>query len=500
MALVLCAPAARAQEPEKTPEQQEKEKLKAKEQAEKEKLKAKEQAEKEKLKAEAQRAKEERGEEAEPGVKGLVKSAEADEALTRIEETDEEASLSEPSTVTLAEVAAEAPIDKKLPKRLGPVRLKIGETNDWIGFGFATQLEFDYEQFVEGAGQAKESDIFVELRRLRFTLSSSFLDKKIRTSLQLNFVPDALELIDIWFAFRPVPKVSLRMGQFKVPYDRYRAQSFAALSFSDWATTTRMFGSGRQIGLEVFGTGKNPSFEYAAGVFTGVNARAAHGVGIADIYGEIPFNRSDLADGDPTTAVHPALIGRVARNVGKINTDANTDVVGGKIRQSFGLGFAWDARPVATVDLPLRLSAEWLAKLYHVHINVVGYIAWFEEWTTGNYAFGPWGLMAETGYRFTRLWELAIRYSLTYITNALQNDAAAYAAAQIAAAPDPAQAAIQYADVGEQISQDQLALVLNAYVIGKSLRTLLEGAWESLRLNEGRRNAFRLTVQVQLVF
>lgn len=409
-------------------------------------------------------------------------------------------STSEPGAVSPTEATTEKPGDKKLPERLGPVRLKVGDKDNWIGFGFGTQFELMYDQDFAGAGLVKDSEILVEFRRLRTTLSSSFLDGKIRSSVQFNFVPGALELIDLWLAFRPVPKVSLRIGQFKVPFDRYRAQSFASLSFADWATTTRMFGSGRQIGLAVVGARGRRNVEYAAGIFTGVSARASHGVGIAEVYGETPFNASDLKDGDPTTAIHPALIGRVAKHFGKINTDINSDVVGGKLRQSVGLGLAWDARPVPTINLPIRGSIEWLAKLHHLHINLVGYVAWFERTTNGDYAFGPWGLMAETGYRFSTLWELAIRYSLTYLTNALQNDAAAYAQAQIAASPDPDQAAIQYANVGEEASREELALALNAYVIGTSLRTLLEAAWESLRLDDGRQNAFRLTVQLQFVF
>ena len=45
--------------------------------------------------------------------------------------------------------------------------------------------------------------------------------------------------------------------------------------------------------------------------------------------------------------------------------------------------------------------------------------------------------MAESGYRFTAMWELALRYSITYITPRLRDDARSYGEAQIADADDP---------------------------------------------------------------
>ena len=70
-----------------------------------------------------------------------------------------------------------------------------------------------------------------------------------------------------------------------------------------------------------------------------------------------------------------------------------------ELRHSLGFGIAWDARPNATQDLGLRLSAEWLGKIRHIHMNVVSYIAWYKPWQGGKILYGPMGFMAETGYR-----------------------------------------------------------------------------------------------------
>ncbi|MDH3817220.1 MAG: OprO/OprP family phosphate-selective porin [Myxococcales bacterium] len=410
----------------------------------------------------------------------------------------------EPSTTSLAEAEVDVPDDRKLPMRLGPVRIKIGKTDDWIGIGFATQLEFEYDQQFAAAGFPKESVETLQFRRIRTTLSSSFIDGRIRSRFQINMTPSAFELIDMWFAFTRFKFATFRLGQFKIPYDRYRAQSFAALSLVDWAPTTRMFGSERQVGAEMLGIGGFLKAEYSIGIFSGTNARAAHGVGITEVYGEVPGNASNFGGGDVVSEFHPELVGRAAKNFGKINTDTNSDVTGSQdLRHSLGFGIAWDARPKATEDLGLRLSAEWLGKIRHIHMNVVSYIAWYKPWQGGKLLYGPMGFMAETGYRFSLMWELALRYSMTYLTPWLRSDARSYGAFQIASATDPADMAAaqeQYGQNGAQTTNNELALAGTSHVIGNSLKVLAEAAWMAQRWEAGRRNAFRINLQFQLLF
>ncbi len=435
--------------------------------------------------------------------KGLLEAAEEAGSLTTEAEPDSgDALASEPSTTPLAEPPDEE--ERRLPSRLGPVRLNVGKTSDWIGFGFASQLEFDYEQQFPGAGLEKDASETLQFRRIRLTLSSSFIDGRIQSKFQINATPSAFELIDMWLAFTRFKFATMRIGQFKIPYDRYRAQSFAVLSFVDWAPTTRMFGSERQIGIETLASGDFLNLEYAFGIFTGVNARASHGVGIAEVYGEVPQNPSELGSGEIVTEFHPELAGRVAKNFGEINTDTNSDVIGTKhLRHSLGVGFAWDARPNPTEDLALRLSAEWLGKIRHLHINVVTYLAWYEPWQGGKIRFGPLGVMGEVGYRFTWLWELAARYSITYLTPWLRSDARSYGEAQIASATDPeeAQAAeAQYGENGDQITRAELAIATTAHIIGNSLKMALELAWQNELWAQGRRDGLGITLQLQFLF
>jgi len=407
----------------------------------------------------------------------------------------------EPSTTTLAEAEPEAPADRKLPMRLGPVRIKVGKTDDWIGIGFAAQMEFKYDQQLAGAGVERDSTETLEFRRIRTTLSSSFIDGRIRTRFQINLTPSAFELIDMWFSFTRFKFATFRVGQFKVPYDRYRAQSFAALSLIDWAPTTRMFGSERQIGAEMLASGGFLDLEYAVGIFSGVNARASHGVAINEVYGNTPNNPSNFGSGEVVTSFHPELVGRVAKNFGQINTDTNSDVTGSeKLRHSVGTGIAWDARPVATQDLGLRLSTEWLGKISHLHINVISYLAWYKPWQGGKMLFGPMGFMAETGYRFSLMWELALRYSMTYLTPWLRSDSRSYGASQIDNAADQASAIQQFGENGEQTTDNQLAIAGTSHIIGNSLKVVAEAAWVAQRWEAGRRNGFAFDLQLQFLF
>jgi hypothetical protein len=240
--------------------------------------------------------------------------------------------------------------------------------------------------------------------------------------------------------------------------------------------------------------------EYAIGLFSGVNARASQAVGITEVYGDMPQNASALGSGEVVTAFHPEIAMRVARNFGEINTDSNSDVLRTKhLRHSLGAGIAWDARPEAIQDLGLRLSAEWLGKIRGVDINVISYVAWYEPWQGGKILFGPLGFMAETGYRFNLIWELALRYSVTYITPWLQSDARSYGQFQIDMNPTE-QVMQQYGRNGDQTTNQELALAGTSHVIGNSLKVVAETAWEMQLWNTGRLQGFRFNLQLQMLF
>ena len=134
-------------------------------------------------------------------------------------------------------------------------------------------------------------------------------------------------------------------------------------------------------------------------------------------------------------------------------------------------------------------------------MNVVSYLAWYEPWQGGRLLFGPLGFMAESGYRFNLLWELALRYSITYLTPWLRSDARSYGEAQIANPEnDPTEATLQYGRNGDQTTNQDLALAGSAHIIGNSLKAVAEVAWQMQIWDTGRRNGLRVNLQLQLVF
>jgi hypothetical protein len=143
---------------------------------------------------------------------------------------------------------------------------------------------------------------------------------------------------------------------------------------------------------------------------------------------------------------------------------------------------------------------EWLGKISHVHMNIVSYLAWYKPWQGGKILFGPIGFLAEVGYRFTKMWELALQYGTTYLTPWLRSDARSYGQFQIMNATDPASAMAQYGQNGNQITSDQLALAGTSHIIGNSLKVVAEAAWESQLWDLGRQNGLRLTLQLQFLF
>ena len=131
---------------------------------------------------------------------------------------------------------------------------------------------------------------------------------------------------------------------------------------------------------------------------------------------------------------------------------------------------------------------------------MINYVSWYKPWQGGKILFGPLGFMAETGYRFNLLWELAIRFSITYITPWLRSDARSYGEDQITNADDPAAALLQYGRNGDQTTNQDLALAGVTRVIGNSLKVIGEVAWARQLWNTGALNGFRLNIQLQLVF
>jgi len=369
-----------------------------------------------------------------------------------------------------------------LPEALPKLVVK-GEDAE-LRFAFMGQLRFTFtDEDVTAAPAGTER---FTLQRVRPILLGRFVDGKLGFKLHLNTGPTSLELLDLFVDYRVSDALRLRVGQQKIPFTRYRLDSFARLAFVDWSPAARAFGAERQIGLTADGR-LGGGLGYAAGLYTGANARAAFEKGLAQAYGETLDNPSRLDDPAAPARVHPELVLHGTWTHGDDRFDTTSDAKGGPLRLLAGLSAAWDLRPVAARDLALRVGAEVMAKLYGLSAAVVGYVGTFEGFEGGGMQAGLLGLTAQAAYRFGGMWEVSLRYARTQILRALRSDALARAATDSDLATPPDFAFRQEATLG-----------FNVYLIGNQLKWQSDVALQ--HDGPGRDPGIEARSQLQLMF
>lgn len=184
------------------------------------------------------------------------------------------------------------------------------------------------------------------IRRARLDIKTK-LPFHLSFRLQLAFARQDMELDepnvlrDIFIEWRRFRDVSLRIGQFKVPFDVQRTISSSALQFADRSIVTQELNMERDIGViafsdDLFGLGHR--LRYWAGIMGG-DGRNRIGTNIGLLYiGRIaitPFGKiDDRLEGDPEREKRFRLSigGAVARNVQSVrqrSTIGNTFTLGG---------------------------------------------------------------------------------------------------------------------------------------------------------------------------
>lgn len=389
--------------------------------------------------------------------------------------------------------------------QIGPFSLGSKDGRWSVQVGLAVQLRFTAEsQLSSEAGELLSQ--LVEARRVRPTLTGRLLSKDLSYYLHLSTAPRSVELMDWYLDYRFSQGLRARAGQWKIPFTRFRTGSFKNLTFNDWPVVTTYFGAERQMGLAFHnGYARPPRLQYEAGLFTGVNARAAHAVGLARIYGDEPPNPSDLLDPAPRAGFHPELVVHLAYNHGGIDTFYDTDFVGGPLRFSAGISAAWDLDPSPTEDLALRLAPEVLVKVEGLSAFGALYLGWDRSGdSVSDQRQVMIGGVIQTSYLVTRRLEVSARYAIVHTGDELLDDARARAEQIIAAAKDSAEAQqllSRYDGAGRRQREQEATVGLNVYLIGRSLKWQTDLGWISRTLRHaGRRSAIRLRSQLHLAF
>ncbi|HUU02162.1 MAG TPA: porin [Myxococcota bacterium] len=376
-----------------------------------------------------------------------------------------------------------------------------------ISFHLVLQLRWEYA-YIEGQpGGDHYTQNRISFRRLRPVIMGNILTSDLSYLLHLNLAPGALELMDLWLDYRFHPTYSLRVGQMKIPFTRYRQDSFKDLPLPDWSGPTRYFGAERQVGLMVHnGVGHPGVFEYQLGFFTGVNARAANGIGLSLAYAEPISSPSSLVnpDGRLFSEMHSEIAAHLAWNAAGIDTRRPTDFEGGPARFSLGMSAAWDLDPTPREDMRLRLAPEAVFKAH-------GFAAWavlmagFGDHVMDSVRYAPafLGSVLQASYLFFESYEIGLRYTLIDYFEGLRDDTRAYAAAEVQSASDPAEIdelGRRFALVGKLIREHEVNLGFNWYLMGRTLKWQVDAGLLVTEQADGTRSDIRLRTQIQLAF
>ena len=148
--------------------------------------------------------------------------------------------------------------------------------------------------------------------------------------------------MDFYLDYAAHPEARIRVGQSKIPFTRYRIQSFKNLQFVDWAITTKYFGAERQAGSRCTTATKSPggSSTRRGSTPESTPGRPTRG-GSRFSPARTIENPSDLVDGSAIDEFHPAVALHLAYNHAGIVTSYDTDFAGGGFRFMAGVSGVW---------------------------------------------------------------------------------------------------------------------------------------------------------------
>jgi hypothetical protein len=369
---------------------------------------------------------------------------------------------------------------------IGPFELSSADSSSRIRFQFATQLRMFFESDDQGPSNRRAEKLVMEARRIRPTLTGSLMKPSLSFKLHLSAAPHSIELMDFYFNYRIRSHLQFRFGQFKTPFTRYRIQSFQRLTFVDWSVVTRYFGAERQMGFAVHNGYELPEgLSYVAGLFTGVNARASHAVGLPELYGIDVSNPSDLAGSGPKAEFHPELFLHVAHNSKGIDIGSDSDEQGGSFRYSAGLSIAWDTDPVIRQDLTARVAPELLIKYWGASASFIGYAGYGEVGDPARTRLLILSGLAQTAYRITRCWEVSARYVVIDLRNALLYDVLEKTGKPIR---------------DQILREHETTIGLNIYLIGHDLKWQNDTVWLRHKYGCESKDDIMVRSQFQLAF
>jgi hypothetical protein len=370
-----------------------------------------------------------------------------------------------------------------------------------IEFHLAAQLRWEYLFVDNGPDKDRSTTSKLMFRRIRPVIQGTLLTEKLKYNIHLNLVPGQIELMDLFFEYSFHPLLRIMVGQYKIPFTRYRINSFQDTPVVEWSHPTRWIGAERQYGVMLHnGLKEGPVIEYQLGVFSGINARASNAIGVSKFYTETPPNPSDLDDPDPLGRPHGELVAHVAWNYGGINVGRPSDLEASPPGFSAGFSAAWDFQPTPLQDARLRLAPEFLLKAHGFMLQGVFYLVFWDKAAEHDQGdLGIVGGVLQTSYVIKQRYEIALRYTNLTFMKPMRDDARAYGNARIAGAEtaEEQDALVQkYRSNGVTRTEHELNLGFNVYIFGTSFKWMVDAGV----LMHERVDHFRYDVQLRTQF
>lgn len=374
-----------------------------------------------------------------------------------------------------------------------------------LEFHFAAQFQWDYLYQDNLDELAYTSESKLRFRRIRPVLKGKLFSKDISWLLHLSTAPGSLELMDLWLDYNIHKWLKVRMGQMKIPFTRYRLGSYKNLPVVDWSYPSKYFGAERQMGIMLHNNIKNPpSYEFQLGLFNGLNARAANGIGMEKIYHVATPNPSSLIDPQPQfEKMHSELVLHLAYNLGSMkgrDWAENESPMG----LSLGLSTAWDLSPRATHDMHLRIAPELEFRWSSFSLGALLYLGLVDMvQTDSQYSPGLMGGLVYARYMFGENYELALRLAGVWVLEKLRDDALSRANSIIDAEPDEAtrqELSKEFSSLGHLHSEQELTLGFNCYLYGNTLKWQSDIGLVMHKMDDGDLLDARARTQLQLAF
>ena len=144
------------------------------------------------------------------------------------------------------------------------------EKYSW-NFGARMQVRYTFRDRDEDVGESDVQDI--NLRRARVYFGGNIYSKILHYYVELDADKFNPALRDFYTYFTPLEELNVKIGYFKVPFNRQRMATSAKLLLQDRSIASEEFDQKRDTGLDIYGNPLDGHIEYHAAVFQGAGEK-----------------------------------------------------------------------------------------------------------------------------------------------------------------------------------------------------------------------------------